>query len=52
MDFELYYTEEQEEFRKEVRAWFDANIPPNLDQPEDPDKIPYDMYKIDREFRR
>jgi alkylation response protein AidB-like acyl-CoA dehydrogenase len=52
MDFELSYTAEQEEFRKEVRAWFDANIPPNLDQPEDPSKIPYELYQIAREFRR
>jgi len=52
MDFELYYTEEQEEFRKEVRAWLDANVPPNWKQPADPADITEDMFKVAREFRR
>ena len=52
MDFELHYTEEQEEFRKEVRAWIDASIPPKFEQPEDPRNITYEQYKLAREFRR
>lgn len=51
MDFELHYTEEQEEFRKEVRAWIDASVPPKFEQPEDPRNITYDLYKQAREFR-
>ena len=52
MDFELHYTEEQEEFRKAVQAWIDANVPGKLEQPEDPKKITYDLYQQAREFRQ
>jgi len=30
MDFEVTYTEEQQRFRREVRAWLDANVTPGL----------------------
>jgi len=30
MDFEVTYTEEQESFRTEVRAWMEANVPRDL----------------------
>ncbi|MGE0543513.1 MAG: acyl-CoA dehydrogenase family protein [Dehalococcoidia bacterium] len=30
MDFEVTYTEEQERFRAEVRAWLEANVPPDI----------------------
>ena len=30
MDFEITYTQEQQQFRDEVRAWFEANVPPGL----------------------
>jgi alkylation response protein AidB-like acyl-CoA dehydrogenase len=30
MDFEVTYSEEQQRFRREVRAWLDANVPPGL----------------------
>jgi alkylation response protein AidB-like acyl-CoA dehydrogenase len=30
MDFEVRYTEEQQRFREEVRAWMEANVPPDL----------------------
>ncbi|HVQ77195.1 MAG TPA: acyl-CoA dehydrogenase family protein [Candidatus Binatia bacterium] len=30
MDFEVTYTEEQQRFRREVRAWLDANVPPGV----------------------
>jgi len=35
MDFELHYTKEQEDFRKEVRSWLEANIPANMRAPVD-----------------
>ncbi|MBI2887998.1 MAG: acyl-CoA dehydrogenase family protein [Chloroflexi bacterium] len=38
MDFELTYSQEQEEFRKEVRAWLDANIPREFE-----DQVPVDQ---------
>ena len=30
MNFEVTYTEAQQRFRGEVRAWLDANVPPGL----------------------
>jgi alkylation response protein AidB-like acyl-CoA dehydrogenase len=38
MNFGIAYTKEQEAFRKEVRAWLDANIPENMRTPIDYDK--------------
>ena len=35
MDFQDHYTEEQERFRKEVRAWLQANIPESRREPID-----------------
>jgi alkylation response protein AidB-like acyl-CoA dehydrogenase len=32
MDFEVTYTEEQERFRAEVRAWLEANLPPGINR--------------------
>ena len=34
MNFENTYSKEQEEFRKEVRAWIKANVPENMRMPE------------------
>ena len=30
MDFEVTYSDEQQRFRGEVRAWFEANLPPGI----------------------
>src|SRR5256885_2922915 len=30
MDFEVTYTEEQQRFRREVRAWLEANVPASM----------------------
>src|SRR2546423_15617475 len=30
MDFEVTYTEEQQRFRREVRAWLEANVPAGI----------------------
>src|SRR2546428_4541695 len=30
MDFEVTYTEEQQRFRREVRAWLETNIPASM----------------------
>src|SRR5258706_8867562 len=32
MDFEVIYTEAQQAFRGEVRAWFEANLPPGINR--------------------
>ena len=51
MDFELHYTEEQEAFRQEVRAFLDANIPPDMKDPIDPADLTYEQFKWSRDFR-
>ena len=38
MDFSLEYTEEQEEFAKEVREWLDENVPEGMIYTRDPHK--------------
>src|SRR4051794_2435394 len=32
MDFEVTYSEEQQRYRAEVRAWFEANVPHDLNR--------------------
>jgi hypothetical protein len=39
MDFATHYTEEQEQFRAEVRAWVDENIPKDKRAPIDPEML-------------
>jgi len=39
MDFTTHYTEEQEQFRTEVRAWVDENIPEDKRRPIDPEML-------------
>jgi len=52
MDFDLHFTEEDEEFRKEVRAWLEENIPANLDWPVDPYDTTPEQTKIKEGIRR
>ena len=33
MDFAYKYSEDQEEFRKEVRSWLEENIPDDMKAP-------------------
>ena len=39
MDFATHYTEEQEQFRAEVRAWLEENIPEDKRAPIDPEVL-------------
>jgi len=51
MDFELHYTEEQEAFRAEVRAWLEANVP-RVELPPDTADLTEEHSAIGRAFRR
>ena len=44
MDFTLPYTEEQERFRQEVRAWMEQNIPEEMKKPIDPRDFTKEQY--------
>ena len=44
MDFTYQYTEEQEEFRKEVRSWLQENIPDDKRAPVDRNELSDEMY--------
>ena len=49
MDFVLPYSEEQEQFRQEVRAWLQENIPQEMKRPTDPDTFTEEQYWFWRE---
>ena len=44
MDFTYQYTEDQEEFRKEVRSWLQENIPDDKRAPVDRNELSDEMY--------
>ncbi|MFC1965429.1 acyl-CoA dehydrogenase family protein [Chloroflexota bacterium] len=50
MDFSLEYTEEQEEFAKEVWKWLDENVPKDLTSPRDPLKMSREQWQKRREL--
>src|SRR5712692_1423718 len=52
MDFEVTYTEEQQRFREEVRAWFEANVPPGITRTPSSPEESYANYQQRRELGR
>jgi alkylation response protein AidB-like acyl-CoA dehydrogenase len=52
MDWALPYTPEQEDFRKEVRAWLDENIPEGMKDPVDARDFSKEHYLFWREKHR
>ena len=53
MDFTLaLYTQEQERFRLEVRAWLEENVPDDMKDPVDGDDFTYEQYQFYRELWR
>ena len=52
MNFEVEYTPEQEAFRKEVREFLEANVPPELRETQAEDGQPYEKYLMCRELGR
>ncbi|MBF8267485.1 MAG: hypothetical protein HW388_993 [Dehalococcoidia bacterium] len=49
MDFRLPYSEEQERFRREVRAWLKENIPEEMKSPVDEKDYTAEMHRFWRE---
>ena len=52
MDFEPKYSQEQERFRGEVRAWLEENVPDELERPADSKDITYEGYQAYRALGR
>ncbi len=52
MDFEPRYTQEQEDFRQEVRDWLAGNLPPDIEHTPDPIDLSYDQYQLRRDLGR
>lgn len=52
MDFAYTYTEDQEEFRKEVRSWLEQNIPDEMRAPVDRMELTQDQYDYWREMHK
>jgi len=49
---EVEYSEEQEKFAQEVRAWIDENVPKDLVSPRDPVKVTHEQWLQRREIGR
>ena len=52
MDFTYTYTEDQEEFRAEVRAWLEANIPDDMRAPVDRMELTRPQYDFWRDMHK
>ena len=52
MDFEPRYTEEQEQFRQQVKAWLKENVPEGIVHPADPIDLTWDQYQLRRDLGR
>jgi len=52
MDFRLDYTEDQEQFAGEVRAWLEENVPEGLEPIRDVKKMSMEQWEKRREFTR
>lgn len=52
MDFSTEITREQEEFAREVRKWLEENIPEDLVNIRDAQKMSYEQFQIRRGFAR
>ena len=52
MDFEPRYTQEQEDFRQEVREWLQGNVPQNIGHPVDSADLTYEQYQLRRDLGR
>ena len=52
MDFEVTYTEEQQSFRTEVRAWLEANVAPGITREPATATESYENYQMRRELGR
>ena len=52
MDFDYQYSEEQETFRVEVRAWLEENVPDDMAEPVDRNDLTDEQYAFARDLDR
>lgn len=52
MNFSVEYTREEEAFAREVRAWLEENVPREMLQIRDAQKMSYEQFQIRRDFSR
>ena len=52
MDFDYHYTEEQETFRREARAWLEENVPDEMAEPVDRNDLTDEQYAFARDLDR
>ena len=50
MDFDYQYSEEQETFRVEVRAWLEENVPDDMAEPVDRNDLTDEQYAFARDL--
>ena len=50
MDFDYQYSEEQETFRREVRAWLEENVPDDMAEPVDRNDLTDEQYAFARDW--
>ena len=51
MDFEIHYTDQQQQFREALRAWLDDNVPKDLDIPPDGRPLDKETQQRVKDFR-
>jgi len=52
VNFSVEYTREEEAFAREVRAWLEENVPREMLQIRDAQKMSYEQFQIRRDFSR
>ena len=52
MNFDYQYSEEQETFRREARAWLEENVPDDMAEPVDRNDLTDEQYAFARDLDR
>ena len=51
MDFEIHYTDQQQQFREALRAWLENNAPKDIEIPSDGRPLDRETQQTLRDFR-